>query len=212
MTKKPLCIDSKVVNKIDRVSFEQTETVYQCGSMIKVSYSRYFDENKNQLESRIENTMQFLNQIEPFHFKITLQIDEKNPILFKVQHHQIIIGSQLLNLNGHLERAIFKVWLGERLRQDYTSQTLFSEVAADFLVYASFGSFEVEDPLLKIKTEIGQARWPQVLKSRETYCESPWRISEHYMNCDELLGQQSLTQENLMLLNSSVCHRSKGKQ
>lgn len=201
MTKKPLCIDSKVVNKIDRVSFEQTETVYQCGSMIKVPYSRYFDENKNQLESRIENTMQFLNQIEPFHFKITLQIDEKNPILFKVQHHQIIIGSQLLNLNGHLERAIFKVWLGERLRQDYTSQTLFSEVAADFLVYASFGSFEVEDPLLKIKTEIGKARWPQVLKSRETYCESAWRISEHYMNCDELLGQQSLTQENLMLLN-----------
>lgn len=198
--KKPLCIDSKVVNKIDRVGFSQTETIYQCSSMIKIPYSRYFDENKNQIEARLESITTFLNQIEPFHQRLIIQINEQEPILFKVSQNKIQIGINLFNSFGHFERGLFKIWLSERLQQNFSTQQLFTEVAADFLLYASAGSLDVEDPLLRMKTDLAGIRWPQVLKSREGYCESAWKISEHFAHCEEMTAQGDLGTEQLMLL------------
>lgn len=211
--KRPQCIDSKVVEKIDIVHFDKTETLYKCSSFKKVPYSRYFDENMDQLESRIESTAIFLRNIDAFTRPISIRINEVQPVVFKIQDHDFEIGSQLLESQGHFERGLLKIWLAERLKSDLNSQKLFIEVAADFMLFASKGQVEIEDPILKVKTRVGGARWPQVLKSKDGYCDSPWKISEHFTDCgmvksDDLLNSGLLLSLSLRPLMSSVWIKS----
>lgn len=211
--KRPQCIDSKTVEKIDIVHFDKTETLYKCSSFKKVPYSRYFDENIDQLESRIESVGFFLRNIDGFAGPISVRINEVQPIAFKIQDHDFEIGSQLLESEGHFERGIIKIWLNERLKSELNSQRLFIEVASDFLLFASKGQVEIEDPLLKVKTRVGGARWPQVLKSKDGYCDSPWKVSEHFTECglvksDELTNPGLLLSLSLRPLMTSVWIRS----
>ena len=156
--------------------------------------------NLDQLESRIERTTLFLRNIETFDHPITIKINETQPIIFKIKGHELEIGSQLLQSEGHLERGILKLWLGERLRAELNSQKLFMEVAADFLLYTVQGQVEIEDPILKLKTKIGGARWPQVLKSKDGYCDSPWKISEHFADCGQLKNEEELNSALILSL------------
>lgn len=211
--KRPQCIDSKVVEKIDMVHFDRTETIYRCSSFKKVPYSRYFAENMDHLEGRIETVGIFLKNIAGFKRPISVKINETQPVVFKIKDHEIEIGSQLLASDGHFERGLLKVWLNERLKNELNSQKLFIEVAADFLLFASKGQVEIEDPLLKVKTKIGMARWPQVLKSKDGYCDSPWKISEHFSDCgmvksEDLLNSGLLLSLSLRPLMTSVWIKS----
>ncbi len=194
---KPLCIDSSSVEKIDRVGLSKTETIYKCSAMVTVPYSNYFDEKKAEIEKRIESVTAFLNRMQPIKSRIYLIIDETSPLLFKVSSqtslNKIQIGSQLLEARGHLERALIKAWLMEKSKTK-AQQNLFLEVATDFLYYAFSGSFEIEDPLLKVQTKLGNSRWPQVLKSKDGYCESPWKLSEHYWICSRFQTENDLTE------------------
>lgn len=200
VTKKPLCIDSNGVEKIDRMTIGKTETIYRCTSQIKVPYSTYFDQNKDQLENRIESVLMFLNKIEPLQNRIKIAINELKPIDFLVKENQIRIGSALLDSPGHFERAIFKIWLNERINNKLDQQNLFTEVAADFLYYAYSGSLNIEDPLVKLKTKLGTSRWPNVLKSKEGYCDSPWKISEHYLSCGSMELESQLSNQAVLAL------------
>lgn len=200
ITKRPLCIDSNSVEKIDRITSGKIETIYKCSSQIRVPYSAYFDQNKDQLESRIESVLLFLNKIEPLQNKIKITINELKPIEFSVKENQIRIGSNLLESPGHFERALFKLWLQERSNSNLDQQNLFTEVAADFLYYVYNGSLNIEDPLVRLKTKIGNARWPNVLKSKEGYCDSPWKISEHYVSCGSMELESQLSSETVLAL------------
>lgn len=183
--KKPFCIDSTAVERIDRITTEKTEKIYRCALNQTVPFSVYFEKNKNSLEHRLEGMTQFLNKIDPVAGKFVLVIDETKPILFSQEKNKITIGSSLLEAPGHLERAIIKFWLTDKILQN-VDLSLFTEVTADFLYFAYSGSFEIEDPLLKVRTKIGTAKWPQVLKSKDGYCESPWKLSEHFRFCETI--------------------------
>jgi len=200
VTKKPLCIDSSGVEKIDRITAEKTESIYRCSSQIRVPYSSYFEQNKEQLEDRIESVLLFLNKIEPLQNRFKITINETRPIEFSIADNNLHIGSGLLDSAGHLERGIFKMWLAERVNNKFDQQNLFSEVAADFLFYAYTGSLNIEDPLAKVKTKLGVARWPSVLKSKEGYCESPWKISEHYLSCGSIELENELSSQAVLAL------------
>lgn len=200
VTKRPQCIDSSIVEKIDRVSQNKTETIYRCSSQIRVPYSSYFDQNKDMLENRIENVSLFLNKIEPLKNKIKILINENKPIEFSILDNQLRIGSNLLESPGHFERALFKIWLNERINSKGDQQNLFTEVAADFLYYVYNGSLNIEDPLIKVKTKVGTSKWPNVLKSKEGYCESPWKISEHYEICGSIESESQLSNQSVLAL------------
>ncbi|OFZ28729.1 MAG: hypothetical protein A2622_06500 [Bdellovibrionales bacterium RIFCSPHIGHO2_01_FULL_40_29] len=192
---KPICTDSIGVEKIDRVTFAETETLFRCSARVTVKYSSYFASVEPALQQRIDGMMLFLNKYHPMKTRVQISIDETKPIFFKITDNRIQIGSQLLHAKGHLERGLIKIWLAERtsLKIDIA---LFSEVAADFLWYVYQGEFEVEDPLRQVKTELGRDRWPQVLKSTEGYCESPWKLSEHFFNCESIRADRVLTDQN----------------
>lgn len=200
VTKKPICIDSNSVEKIDRVTANKTETIYKCTSQIRVPYSSYFEKNVDQLEGRVESVLLFLNKIQPLQSRFKIVINEVKPIEFGIKDNVLRIGSNLLDSPGHFERAIFKIWLNERVNSKMDPENLFTEVASDFLYYAYNGSLNIEDPLVKIKTKIGNSKWPNVLKSKEGYCDSPWKISEHYGSCGSMESESQLSNQTVLAL------------
>lgn len=199
--KKPQCIDSRIVDKIDNVENEKKmESIYRCAYYKRIPYSRYFEQNTEALTERIQNIGIFLQNLESFQAPISIKITQQQPLHFKINKHQIEIGPQLLKSQAHFERAIIKIWLSERIKPEMISQALFSEVAADFLFYVYQGRLEIEDPIVGSKTQVGLYRWPEILKSKESYCESAWKISEHFEECGQINDNGQLTYANIITL------------
>lgn len=184
VTRRPICIDSKVVDRIDRLGVAGTDTVYRCAYNKDVKFSAYFSGQSRFLSQRIGAAERFLENLEPFQKKVRITILEDRPYLFKVQGYQIYIGQALLESPGHLEKALAKVWYRERTDSFFVNQSVVEEVVSDFLVYGIRGSLDIYDPLHQQDTRGVMALWPSVLKSVQGYCESPWRLSEHYVLCE----------------------------
>ncbi|WP_413292456.1 hypothetical protein ACLSU7_13700 [Bdellovibrio sp. HCB185ZH] len=210
MNQRPLCIDSKVVEKIDRTSGRHEDLVYRCAVNKATRYSTYFGENLRDLNLRIGATERLLESIEPFYQKVQLVILGDHPDMFRIKGHVIYMGQNLVEAPGHLEKALAKIWYRERNETLFVQQELMEEVATDFLVYLMAGDLDIGDPSTHVKTAILPVKWPYVIKSPEAYCDSPWKQSEDYEICASGQNLSSIAPEVLemslrpLLLNSWV--------
>jgi len=196
VSRKPLCIDSKVVEKIDRGD----ETVFKCTSNHHIPFSPYFTEHLPSIEARVQQIEKFLEGIEPFKTRVQIVILKNKPNYFLVKDSVIYSGEPMLEARGHLEKALIKVWYRENSQNLFAYENLFEEVYTDFLLYLAKGSLKVEDPFRGTRTKVGGSRWPQVLKSLQAYCQSPWKNSEHYQFCDQLQNQDSPLKDQVLEL------------
>lgn len=191
MTKRPLCIDSRVVERIDRLAGQSSESVYRCALNKETPYSTYFGQQLKDLGARIQQTEKVLESLEPFEKKIQLTIMEDHPYLYRIQGHQIFIGSKLLEAPGHLEKALAKIWYRERSETLFAQQNLMEEVVTDFLVYLQSGDLDIGDPNTHLTTAVRKVKWPYVLKSIAAYCDSSWKQSEHFATCQNHTGAET---------------------
>lgn len=112
--KKPLCIDSSVVYKIDRILPEQSENIYSCAQFKKVSFSRFFYERLDLIEKQIrkaETVLQQMGMSEPMQVRIVPEADLKSatePI--SEFSHTVLISEESLN-NGGLSQAMIETAL-----------------------------------------------------------------------------------------------------
>jgi len=196
MARKPLCIDSKVVDRIDR----GTESVFRCSANRHIPYSPYFGEKLPAIEARIQQIEKFIETLAPFKSSLRLVILNNKPNYFLVTKNIIYIGEPLLETRGHLEKALMKVWYRENTQNLFAYETLLEEVYSDFLVYLAKGHLKIDDPFLGLRTHIGGSRWPQVLKSAQSYCQSPWKNSEHFQFCSQLQKQDSQLKDRILEL------------
>jgi len=194
--RKPLCIDSKVVDRIDRGS----ESVFKCSANRRVPFSTYFDKNLPFLAARIQHLDHFLETLTPFKNRLRLVIVAEKPDYFLVTKNALYIGEDLLQAEGHLEKALAKFWYRENVQHLFAYETLFEEVYTDFLLYLANGRLSIQDPVRNVRTRVGGGRWPQVLKSAQAYCQSPWKISEHYSFCALMQKQESAFQNQIVEL------------
>lgn len=183
MTKRPLCIDSKVVERIDRLSEQGTDTVFRCALNKVTPYNEFFSRQSKDLSYRIQQIERILDSIEPFSRKVQVIILSDRPYLLRIQDHHVYIGEKLLEAPGHLEKALAKIWYRERNSSLFAQQDLLEEVVTDFLVYLQDGDLDIGDPDTRIKTALHRLKWPYVIKSVSGYCDSPWKKSEHYALC-----------------------------
>lgn len=198
MTKRPLCIDSKVVERIDRLTEQGTDTVYRCALNKVTSYSVFFSDNARDLSYRVQQTERLLESMEPFYRKVQVTIMQDRPYLFRIQGHQIYIGEKLLEAPGHLEKGILKIWYRERNEALFSQQALMEEVVTDFLLYLHGGDLDIGDPNSKIKTALRKVKWPYVIKSVSAYCDSPWKQSEHFAVCQNKQEAVSLIEQQVV--------------
>jgi hypothetical protein len=184
MTRRPLCIDSKTVERIDRITEQGTESVYRCALNKSVPYTSFFGEGLRVLNPRISQMERLLESIEPLNRKMQITILGDQPWLFKLQDHHLFIGQNLFEAPGHLEKSMAKVWFREKSDSLFVNQDLMEEVVTDFLLFLNEGDLNIGDPHTNVKTSINKKwRWPAVLLSVKSYCETPWKLSEHYGIC-----------------------------
>ncbi len=191
--KKPVCIDSSVVERLDTVSvvgvLQTTETAYRCSANVVVPYSQNLIQTEESVSIKLKNISSVLNSIRSFKKKIHLIVRYDQPLMFEIQNSKLQIGSGLLNADGHLQRGLIKIWLRENMPKQFIQASLFEESIADLIYFSVNGDLSIEDPLTSIKTKLGSAQWPQVLKGADAYCESAWRSSEHFYLCGQLQTQ-----------------------
>lgn len=183
LSKRPLCIDSKVVERVDSLSGTEVQSVYRCNLNKNVPFSEYFHVNLKNWTYRVQQIERILESIEPFYRKVQLTILKDKPYYFKIQGHQIFIGEQLVEAPGHLERALIKIWYRERNQAFFAQQDLMEDVVTDFVLFMESGDVDIGDPLTRVKTALNRVKWPYVIKSVAAYCESPWKKSEHFEIC-----------------------------
>lgn len=187
--KKPLCIDSTVVQKIDRVTTEgkttKTETAFSCQAGKAVEYSTELESYVSKISIPLDKTTALLNSIKPFKQRLQISIREDRPLMFQVIRNKISIGSSFVNIDYHLSRAVIKSWIAENKNSMKVDTTLFDESLTDFLLYVLTGKVELEEPTDKIRTKLGSVKWPQVIKSAKGYCMSAWKYAEHTEACSQ---------------------------
>lgn len=128
--RKPLCIESTIVYKIDKVGVSGTETIYGCSQARETSYSSYFSENLSGIQARIralELQMARLNLAPRF----IVEIDDVNKGWTTELMNGVRIGSDLLESGNVLEKLLLKKGLSNKTN---ISDPIFLETVSDFLI------------------------------------------------------------------------------
>lgn len=182
--RKPLCIDSRFVERIDRIGVRDSETIYRCQDSPEPVLGRFFIENTKILQTRVEFLEERLWRLAPWLTTVKIVILESRPWAFRLQGRSLYIGEKMLQAEGHFERGLIKTWLRDQaaLTDEGEDQDLQEEVFTDWMWADMRGQLFIEDPLRGLRTKIG-AQWPQVVKDETGYCSSPWRLSEHFEGC-----------------------------
>ncbi len=182
-SRKPLCIDSTVVEKIDVVTSQGLESVFACRMQEHVPFSPYLYEMIPLIESRIQKVEQTFRATDSLAKPVKIEVFLKKPWTFGVLDHSIYIGEQMLLSEGHLEKALLKIWYRERQNELFVHSNLAEEMITDFLLYLTKGQIGIEDRYFGYRTKTVGVRWPHVMKSAQGYCDSPWKASEDYNVC-----------------------------
>ena len=172
LDRRPVCINSKVVERIDRLGSGGTETAWRCSYNRDVTFSGYLNREMPSLQSRLSSVEDGLWRMEPFTEALRIVIYKPRPWLFSLQGNVLYIGEDMIKVPGMLERGVVKAWLRERETVDW-SENLLEETQTD-LVLSSLG--------IALPAG-GETRWPAVLLDGKAYCASPWRWAEHYESC-----------------------------
>jgi hypothetical protein len=157
--KKPLCINSNIVYKIDRISDEKSETIYSCAQFKHVLFSNFLYEKLGDLESRF-NQLEFL--LGKLNNPIHLKIDDINTTRLQVSSHTVSIGADILDSkqlekataylilknNSKIQDSIYLETLVDIFVSDNTYQNLISEAFNQSIERMSF--FEKRKLMKKI--------------------------------------------------------------
>lgn len=196
LSRRPLCIESRVVERIDRGS----ESIFQCIKNHHVPYSSYFGEHLFRIEVRIQQVEMFLQKISPLRARLRIVILPENTNQFVVDGSTLFISEKLLEARGHLEKALLKKWYRENAQNLFAYDNLFEEIFTDFMLFLIKGSLKIEDPFRGVQTKLNGSRWPQVIKSSQAYCRSPWKRSEHYLWCADANASRGVKDNEILEL------------
>lgn len=192
LNQRPLCIDSKLVERVDIFLGDRVDRIYRCQYQKDVPYSPEFVKIENNLEGRLLALERFFGVIGELERKPTLHIQHDKALQFKIQDGNIFLGKDLVLAKGHLEKAFLRYWIQEKSQIDFAYMELFEEVFSDLLLFALQNKIEIADPQSLAYTEVGEVRWPFVLKSLQAYCHSPWKRGEHYSSCANVSSRTNI--------------------
>lgn len=187
IARKPLCIDSKIVEKID-VEFSGQEpeekSVYRCGYYKRVEFHPELIEIVKEINRRVGAFEKSIEVLGGFKNRLTIRVTSGDQSVISFSNNQIVIPSSSLKRKGQLEKFLLKSWFVENASNELKDRLLYSEVFSDFLFYAIYGDMKIDDLEhgVSIDAEL-DSRWPQVLSSEKTYCESVWRSPELKESC-----------------------------
>lgn len=186
LARKPLCIDSKLVERFDRVGEGTPVSIYRCGLKKHVPYDGKFAGLSDKISSRLQALEKFLDWIGPLKTKVNLTIFENRNEVYKVYGRELYMSEKILKSPDQLEKSILKVWFRERSHESLSDQMLIEESITDFLLAVMKGHLNLRDPLTEVALDSGpEAQWPRVLQATKSYCQNPWRLTSHIELCSK---------------------------
>lgn len=185
IARKPLCIDSKVVDRIDIQLQSQRElSVYRCGYYKRVEFNPLAIELTKEINAKLNTFERSLEILGGLKNRIVIKISEESELGFTIQNSVLTMPLNQVRHQGQIEKAILKLWYMENASDELKNRLLFSEVFTDFLFHSLYGNLKIADVEsgIEIETEL-DSRWPQVLSNQKNYCESIWKSPELKADC-----------------------------
>ncbi len=183
ITRKPLCINSKLVDKIDRVSIGLREEIYRCDSNKKVIYSTYWSQQSRQVALR-------LNSLESILDRLNISIGRKPQVVIISGRQQVsyfhdvtlYLSEDLFLTQGVLERELIRFWLKERNEALFSQNQLLAEALVENILLLSVGRYNIHNYEVKNAAN-AKFLWPQNLKSSSLECRYSKKFSDSISFC-----------------------------
>lgn len=210
LARPTLCLNSRVVEKLDIVQEGHSVSIGACPLRVDSDYSDQVEATKNHVERRLrflEQSFDFLKitdvaanvQTKPNYHRIRLSIVETLDPLVRIHPEHIILSQSSLTSNWVLEKAFFISLL---LRTKNLSplhlrpeEILAVEVLSDLMMHFEAGQFGLDEPLSgrHLKLNAMASEWPFVIRDQNDYCNSPWRSYLQLGRCQQgLVGKEDL--------------------
>jgi hypothetical protein len=190
VSRRPLCIDSKIVERIDRISEAGTRTAYRCSLGKHVPYDGSLEQITQRFGQRLMPLERFLEYLGGPSKRVSITLLNSPETYFKVRGQQIYATENLLKAPGQLEKAVLKIWLRDRVRDTHFENSLAEEVLSDFLWASVKGRLDIYDPVNQRNlAQVPPTHWPDVLKNSYELCDSPWWPVKSAPICQVLRGQ-----------------------
>lgn len=205
VTRKPLCIDSTLVERIDRVTTQGTKSVYACHLRHHVTFDPFFAESIPAWVAALKPLEQSIQYSGVSPKKVSITILDHQKMSFRLHGSEVFIGGPLLQDEETLPYAVIRALIRSRISKSVLADPLIETVLAD-LIYAS-----VYNRYDSLALNLGEAsnetvfdssaekRWLQVLRSKTEYCQSGWRLMEHAEACST---QIKMKEDQLVLFSA----------
>ena len=179
-SKKSVCIDSRLVDKIDRVSVSSKDQVFSCSANQSITYTSFWREKVQALNDRIRQVEVYLGSFGPVAANLQIIVFENKKGLFREQGPYVYISDEYFHKKGWLERVLIRQWL--RTQAATTPWPLVEDLMVENLLYSLVGKSEY--PNYETKSENKKMiLWPQQVRSSTDICRFSKKITDQLSFC-----------------------------
>jgi hypothetical protein len=182
LAKQPTCIDSTIVERIDKVAADGLSTVYQCQMQKPVPYDEQLAAEAHLISAHLSHVQRYIRDAGGLQNPIRITWLHGTANTFRIQGSELFLSDEFVLDRFFIERAILKVWLREKAGSLPLDRTLLEESFTDLIQY-SLGSFALSEE------DKNESLWPKVLQNSSSICKSAWVTPEQKMNCP-LVGEK----------------------
>ncbi len=183
VTRKPICIDSKLVEKIDRVQGDRLEEAYRCDMNKAVRFSTFWSRTARSLSSRLYNleiTLDRLGMISPRAPRVVILADSRNVIY--TRNSKIYISEDLLSEEGWLEKELVQFWLREKNGNLFSQNPLVVQALVENILIVSKGLLSTGIGSKSVNLVTSYV-WPQTLRVSSSDCRYLKKFSDNISFC-----------------------------
>ncbi|MCB0363560.1 MAG: hypothetical protein KDD35_12610, partial [Bdellovibrionales bacterium] len=188
------CLSSPLVNSVIFLG-PKDEIASQLPSCDLAEYLRFWRPLAvGPEQKKILSRVLFLSRAQQLNLKsispkIEVRISTIDPQIFMRGPGRILIGSEIINSAGFLERALLQEWL--RSQSPLIGSDVFQLEVMSLLLWGYLtDSLVTTDPHTQAYVDLSQNKnWSRWIVSQSDYCYSPWVAFVHWENCQVKLSK-----------------------
>lgn len=187
-SRKPLCLNTRLVDKMERLGAQSKEQVFKCDLNRTIPYSIYWRENLQSLNLRLQRLESALSLFSVPDRGLQVVVFKEKENIQILQGNTVYISENLLEKDGLFESLIVQGWLREMNPGFFEKNSLLVEALTENFLYSAYGEKSFE----KIRTEKRQNRnwFLQVATASSEGCIKKQRLTDKFNLC--LDGSQPL--------------------
>lgn len=186
VSRKPLCIDSKVVERIDIVSSGSTQaTAYRCSQLRHVDFNSDLSIAIQDLSKKLPKLEKYVDLLGPLVGKIQIVLNSGDSQSFYLDNKKIYLSLRALEQPEVFEKSFLQFWLRQKIVDKSVVNSASEEILVDFLFYAFAGKLDY------LETQRNPSLWPRLLSDVDDYCVGPERYNKDFNFCKTYLSDKN---------------------